>query len=492
MRRCPLSLAFDIAARLPVTDRLLLSCLSRAHRALVAEPGLWRVVDLSRGGVAPWERHGRFVCDGLLRAVAAKALGSVAVLDLSGWHLPRTTWHRPAGAVCGATWPAAGRGPRATAARAARTPPSWATLREVAAANARSLRRVRVLGGGSAEADDVVGVLEAAAPHLESLEADLQCTAMRAPALLLRREAPLRPLRVHRLAVGGPWAGEASVLALAAGLAAHPALTEAVLDGAAPLAGAAAAAALADAAAAGCPRLAGLHLLRCALGPASAPALARLLLRGALARLVVRNDGVRLLNDEVAPAFCAALRACRLTGLTLEAACVWDGATASEVLAAALMAHPTLASLDLSYNRPRVVRDAQVVGTALAALATSSRVLKELRVSDCRLGDAGVRPILGALLPGRCALRSLDCSSNFLSRAFARNELLPTVTLNVSLRSFNAQNEVWSENSEYSDSDEDRRYHRHRGPQVDHMYIELAEAAALVDEREEEDEAGHP
>lgn len=54
-------------------------------------------------------------------------------------------------------------------------------------------------------------------------------------------------------------------------------------------------------------------------------------------------------------------------------------------------------------------------------------------VGWCWLGDDGLRPVLGALR-GSLALRRLTVNHNAVSPAFVRDELVPSVAANVSLR----------------------------------------------------------
>jgi hypothetical protein len=73
-------------------------------------------------------------------------------------------------------------------------------------------------------------------------------------------------------------------------------------------------------------------------------------------------------------------------------------------------------------------------GAALGALlAANAPALRELDVSCCHLGDAGMGPLLQAL-PRNTHLRELTCGSNDMSDAFARDVLLPAVRANGSLR----------------------------------------------------------
>lgn len=76
-------------------------------------------------------------------------------------------------------------------------------------------------------------------------------------------------------------------------------------------------------------------------------------------------------------------------------------------------------------------------GAALAALvAANAQALTSLNLSNCGLGDEGLRPLVGALA-GNTALRSLDIRANDVTRALAV-PLLAAVRANTSLRSLAA------------------------------------------------------
>lgn len=391
----PLSIVVDVCARLPVHQRLLLALVSRAFRALVKEEDLWRVVSLAPdSGVAA-----AHVGDALLRAVAAKAAGSVVELDVSEWR--------------GLT---------------------DAAVLEVVRANACTLRRLRVYEsvGYASELDAVVRLLRAA-PALESLEADLACLAGVAPGLLANH-APYGALRVRTLKVNGPWAGEAQAMEVARGVAAHVHLECLALVGA-PLGGGAAPAMAAVVDAVLARRLTGLRLIDCPLLPPCVPLLSRLLFGGSLTELLLGNGHVPLMVAEVAP-LCAALRASKLALFGLKSARLWDGPgglAVGNAVVAALVGHPTLRTVWLASNASSGWRRAGV-GASLARLVTAGApALTELDVSHCTLSDAGLRPILAAVRAST-ALRSLDLSWNDVAAGFARDELLPAIAANGSMR----------------------------------------------------------
>jgi hypothetical protein len=272
-----------------------------------------------------------------------------------------------------------------------------------------------------------------AAPLLRTFAADLYLLveeARKTARRVLLNEAPFGALRVRRLCVSLLDEDEASVVSLAADVAAHASLEELALFEA-PLETAAALDAVVDAALAH--RLWSVSLQACALSPASMAALARLLSGGALTELECSHTA--LLDAPAAGVLAAALRAnSTLTSLTLVQAGVFDDPTAAAALLGALTTgHASLRSLSVCRNGVIAAHQA-AAGAALGALvAANAPALTELNVSWCNLGDAGLRPLFDAL-PANAHLRTLHCSDNDMSQAFARDVLLPAVHANSSLR----------------------------------------------------------
>jgi hypothetical protein len=138
--------------------------------ALLAERSLWTRLDLSHTSGVTHE-----VTPALLRAAAAKAGGALTALDVSGvWHLlDRDALHR-----------------RLYGSNA---------LREVVAANARTLREVRCLRGrGHTRGVDrfVLAALLSAAPQLRMCEADIRFDP-EVTCRALRNVSEFKPLRVR-------------------------------------------------------------------------------------------------------------------------------------------------------------------------------------------------------------------------------------------------------------------------------------------------------
>ncbi len=215
------------------------------------------------------------------------------------------------------------------------------------------------------------------------------------------------------------------------------------------------------------------RLQSCVATASAAPALARLLGGAALTSLTVRTynaaAGPPLLDAPAAALLGAVLRAnTTLTALTLSSVRLWHDPAAAAVLLGALTGHPSIQSLNLSGNFAEGIvadRDAAPAFAALGALvAADAPALHTLDLSFCRLGDAGLGPLVDALphnthlrtLDGRCevffgkqtrddcmarTVSLLACCArgttwdqqNDTSAAFARHRLLPAVATNASL-----------------------------------------------------------
>jgi hypothetical protein len=285
-------------------------------------------------------------------------------------------------------------------------------------------------------------------------EADVECNDLALARRLLRNEPPFAPLRLHTLEFH-PAEGEqdeATVLALAAELASHAHLRRLLLISA-PLNTAAALDAVVDAALT--QRLTSVALRRCSLSPDSAPALVRLIGGSALAELDIWGGNNALLDAPTALVLGNALRASStLTAVSLQYVGLWRDPAAATALLGALTGHPSLRSLNISYNQVDPA-DREEAGAALGALvAVNAPALTSLDVSSSFLGDVGLRPLFDAL-PANTHLRTLDCAISSLSDLFLRDTLLPAVRANTSLHKLT----TW-ENSE--DAREAEALVRHR------------------------------
>jgi hypothetical protein len=304
-------------------------------------------------------------------------------------------------------------------------------LLAVATENAATLQEARLCLGTCYEPScEQLEALLLAAPRLRTLHADVACDATEARRLL-RNEPPYEALRVRRLDVSRFEGDEAALLALAADLSAHAAayasLHELELVGA-PMGAAAALDAVVEAALA-C-RLQKLELVACRLSPASAPALARLLGGSALTKLHIYghlgHNEQQLLDEPAAVLLGNALRAnTTLTSLGLDAVSLWRDSAAAVALLNALTAHPSLCQLDVGRNPVGATQHR--AGAALGALvAANAPTLRNLRINESDLGDAGMGALVDAL-PHNTHLHTLLCAGNDMSEAFVRDRLLPAV-----------------------------------------------------------------
>jgi hypothetical protein len=223
---------------------------------------------------------------------------------------------------------------------------------------------------------------------------------------------------------------EAAVLALTADVAGCAWLAELALVHV-PLATAVVLDAMVDAALAR--RLSAVRLVDCHLSPACAPALVRLL-RGGLARLVISNLQ-QMLDMPAALLLSNELRASTtLTSFHLRCVQLWADAAAAVLLLGALVSHPSLRELNVSFNAAGTPAMQAIAGALLSALvAANAPALHTLDVSFCSLGDAGMR-LLADALPHNNHLHTLVCGRNFMTEGFMRNRLRPAVQANASLR----------------------------------------------------------
>jgi hypothetical protein len=186
-------------------------------------------------------------------------------------------------------------------------------------------------------------------------------------------------------------------------------------------------------------RLRELSLKSCT-PPAAAP-LARLLAEGSLTALGI--DGAS--EERYGPLFDAAGAALvadalrentTLTKLVLDHAGLCHDVGVAGTLLGALVGHPSLRELGTTGEDTTLgPHNASTVGAALAALIAADA--PALQVLDCSMNstfrDAGLAPIVAAL-PLNRHLHKLDFHSNGMSEAFAREQLLPAVRANTSLR----------------------------------------------------------
>jgi hypothetical protein len=403
----PHALALALFALLPVDQRLRCAEVCPAWRAMLSDVSLWLRLDLSpAGGVAR-------ATDALVRAAAARAAGGLRALDLTD---------------C--------------------VDITQGAMRSVAAENAGALVELRMAAACCVRFVSMqqLEALLHAAPLLRVLEADADCGSAEDARRVLRNEAPFRPLRVHSMYVSGLYvsgvyvpgfADAAAVRSCAEDAAAHASLTGLAVSNA-PLNEPDLLDAIVDLAL-HC-RLTYLVLHECGLSPASAPALARLVGGSALSTLALCNHEPAehpLLDEPAALLLGNALRAnTTLTSATFKCMELFNDAAAVTTLLGALTAHPSLQKLDLSYNYSDDEADDHApaaltaAGAALGTLvAANAPALRELRLQESCLTDAGLGPLVDAL-QGNTHLRVLVFGGNAITGAFERERLLPAVRAN--------------------------------------------------------------
>ena len=404
----------------PVDSRLRCAEVCRAWRAALADRSLWKRLDMSRAsGVSTWLSARAWLS--LLRCAVARAGGELEELDATG-----------------------GRGVVL-----------FEELQRMVSVNAGALRVLRVTAVLSPEQ---VAVVARAAPVVEVFEVSRVFALNPNETLhqMLRNEAPmfapLRMLELHYQRFG--YEGEAGVVALAAGVAAHASLQSLDLHGAA-LGTAAALDALVDAAI--LRRLHTLECWNCGLTAASLPSLARLVEAGVLT--VLKLDSLptsdALLDVPGSALLGAALRgnAC-FTELHVECARLWDSVEAGVTLVNALVGHQSLKMLRFvmlcaygdEFGGP--APGIEAAGRAFGALvAANAPALRYLYIPGTALGDAGLAPIFAALA-SNTHLQTLDCSETGLSEAFVRGTVLPAVRANQSLRDLRLGLPFWASAAE--------------------------------------------
>jgi hypothetical protein len=396
----PLALVLHILSLLPVDCRLLCTAVCRSWRAALEERSLWIRLDLSASVVNPK----REATDALLHAAAARARGQLLTLDLRGCE--SVTFDALLAVVTA----------------------NGAALREL-----RTRRIINRYGQCQPLQTNPLEALLRAAPRVAVCEADLLCFELAIARRLLRNEPPYAPLHVRSFEFDGRVGelDEAAVLAVASDTASHAHLRRFELNFAG-LHTAAALDAVVDAALTR--RLTSLALRWCNLLPQSTPGLVRLIGGGALAELEIVGGNHVLLDVPAAHALGNALRTSgTLTAVTLSGVGMWGDLAAATALLGALTGHPSLSSLNISYNRVDPAGREEAGACIAALVAANAPALQELNVDGCRLGDAELRPLFDAL-PANTHLRKLNCIYNDLSDAFMRERLLPAVRANSSLR----------------------------------------------------------
>ena len=364
-----------IMLALPVDARARAACVCRAWRAFLADPSLWRVLDLTPAGGVAWQ----LVTPALVRGAFARAARQLR--SLSFIHV---------------------------------SPDLSALLLDLILSDGAELRQA---SANVFVRRERIQATFAAAPRLQALNIHVS-SMCRQLLLLLRNDSPV--LRIQELRVHAEDMTSADSLALAVAMAAHEPLKGISLTGLQSAPGLNALLAVAVDR-----RFSRLTMKNCVLDAETVPLLARLLQRGSLNKLEVACAGFLHAQEASLPLLWAALRTCRtLTHLELELSPPnATGRIVTELLDAAAEL-PALSLLDFSGSR---MQDAVVVGRALGALlAADLPSLRTLRVKGCQIGDEGMAALLDGITTNT-HLRKLSCRHNNLSHAFKRDRLEPAL-----------------------------------------------------------------
>jgi hypothetical protein len=186
-----------------------------------------------------------------------------------------------------------------------------------------------------------------------------------------------------------------------------------------------------------------LTLNECLPVPLAAPALARLLSSATLTELTLdtrlhSDTDVHWLTAASAELLASALRTnTTLQHLALPHMLLWEDAGAAVALLRALTGHASLRRLALKENtfRNHDGADVLAIGAALGALVAANTALEELNLELCDLRAAGLGPLMAALAHNT-NLRVLLLDGNHLSLEFLNQHVVPAVRANTSLRVF--------------------------------------------------------
>jgi len=411
----PRHLSRLIFSWLPADARLRSREVCRSWRALLEDRRLWWLLDLSPtiGVQRPTAA--------LLRAASLRAGGQLRSLDVTGARI------------------------------------SWEALRNVARANALSLRELRAWGLQNQNGEAVPSLFDirsilSSALWLTTLQCDVDCS--QAGVLpLLRKDPPFHVLRMRSLTVSRHGQRmDAEPLMEALGV--HKSLTQLRLTKVAV--SPAALDVLVNLAVAR--PFTALHFDGCREMQGSLPLLARLLREGAIEALSIKRMSSLFTSPDVAD-FSEALRDSRLKELSLDECDLLTDFSSDcppgPALLNALVGHPSLQSLSLANNPLSAVGDL-AIGEALGRLVTADSALTSLDVSSCGLGHDGSRPLFAAIARG-ARLRELSCSYNRMNLDFVQDDLLPAVRGNPWLRRLHVGEKDADELLAYKD---DIRRHR--------------------------------
>ena len=239
--------------------------------------------------------------------------------------------------------------------------------------------------GGTITSTLGIELLLAAAPRLRLLELDVSLARddAQGPLPRLLREPQFAPLRLQSLYINADNVQPPpEAISLAAWAATHASLkriglwhvpldSQLALDAVVHLA---------------ISQLQFLTLETCSLSPASLPGLTRVLASRTVTELCLNNGHEPLLVGAAVPAFCAALRACRLVSLYLNQMRLWESPVDSLAVIAACTGHPTLRDISLRFNDLEDSPGRAAIDAALDALQASIPGLR-LRVDVVEEGE---------------------------------------------------------------------------------------------------------
>jgi len=296
----------------------------------------------------------------LLLAASERARGTLRELDVSGWYRMRVV-----------------EGEEAL---------EHEQLVAILCANAASLLELRAWQPvhsdiGTLTSTKGIEELLAAATRLRLLECDALLTGedARGPLPRLLREPQFAPLRLQTLSIVAENAQPPpDVPALAAWAARHTSLkrldlwdfpleSEAALDAMVHLA---------------VSQLQCVTLGSCSLSPASLPALTQMLESRLLTELYIDNDNAPLLVGAAVPTFCAALQASRLVRLDLYSMHLWESQADGLAVIAACTSHPSMRTINFTYNALGDAPGRGVIEGVLVALQESIPGLRLTYIED--------------------------------------------------------------------------------------------------------------
>ena len=374
---------------LPMDTRLRCTEVCHAWRALLADTYFWERLNFC--DVDPLLRQ-TLLNEALFVAAVAKANGQLRELDVSKYIT--SIYDEPC--------------------------LSHAASMRAVAANSKTLLRLRLCSGYCGAVPNTVAELCALAPGLQKLEASVLCLSTEARALL-RREPPFGVLHLSALNLNFTDGDEENaLLSCLADIQLHGACLDELDLYRAPMPGHAAWNALADTAI--CVGLAQVAVTNSLLGPWCVPGLARLLRESSISSIQLYGDsgiGGPILDAETEPVLSAALRAnSTLTHIVLRHAGLWDQPAGIDFVDS-FVGHPTLKIICLQEPMRQNAETRPLAAAALGRLvAANSSALEEIKVSDCALGDDGLRPLFAAL-PSNTHLQTLSACDNGVTVAFA-------------------------------------------------------------------------